>query len=390
MATTKHLVLKRNVNSFTTATTRNSVITTLNTLSNNLLDGEMVIGRYYENAKEYTLIGVKQAADNNIQYFDSANISNLINAETAERRAIEGQTGTTYIPNSSATYITAATNMNNADVLLSNAINGIYLDKTAGSGNIASVYKLKDIYGNQLGSTSIEIYKDQFLSAATYVETSHTLTLTFVMADGTTSGVNIDLSNLVDVYTGSNVKLTGYAKGTDSTDVVALDSTNSAFGKIENQIDAVKTSIIAATGVAANYTINTHAISTNPILNGTDIKLDGYLKATTAAEVTTADTTSIAFGKIAKSLDDVNTKVSEIKSIEGQTGTTYQANSSSNYITGATSMSDADNKLDAAIKAISESTAQVKFAAVVPSELVINTAITGTTIEIGTLDCGEY
>ena len=45
-----------------------------------------------------------------------------LNTEIAARKAVEGQTGSTYTKNTSATHISGATSMNDADVKLNNAI----------------------------------------------------------------------------------------------------------------------------------------------------------------------------------------------------------------------------------------------------------------------------
>jgi hypothetical protein len=45
-----------------------------------------------------------------------------LTAEIAARKAVDGQTGQTYVANTSYKYISAATSLNNADILLNNAI----------------------------------------------------------------------------------------------------------------------------------------------------------------------------------------------------------------------------------------------------------------------------
>ena len=75
------------------------------------------------------------------------------------------------------------------------------------------------------------------------------------------------------------------------------------------------------------HTINTHRLDSNPILNGTDIKLDGYTKATGTTpadlDIKATDTTSIAFGKVQKRIEvdkaDADDKITKVKTAVGLT-----------------------------------------------------------------------
>ena len=85
---------------------------------------------------------------------DNIASADSITAETATRKAIEGQSGNTYTANTGATYISGATSMNDADVKLDEAIknlsssvgkatilagNGISVDNTPTNGTKVSV-----------------------------------------------------------------------------------------------------------------------------------------------------------------------------------------------------------------------------------------------------------
>lgn len=76
-----------------------------------------------------------------------------------------------------------------------------------------------------------------------------------------------------------------------AADKVKLDVT------LPNLIDSNKTNI-------DNYTVNGFKISTNPVLDGADIKITGYTKPSTTGALAAADTINGAFGKLEKKLDD--------------------------------------------------------------------------------------
>ena len=129
----------------------------------------------------------------------------------------------------------------------------------------------------------------------------------------------------------SDAVLTGYAKGEKpaSTAISANDDVKGALAKLEHQVDAAKA---AAT---------------------TKVVKDADASHLTLTDVTAADgsvTYTIGESDIA-SKTDLDAEIAARKAVDGQSGQTYAANGSANYISGATSLNDADVKLDAAIKA---------------------------------------
>ena len=54
------------------------------------------------------------------------------------------------------------------------------------------------------------------------------------------------------------------------------------------------------------------------------------------------------------SASDLTNEIAARKAVDGQNGQTYTSNSSSNYIKNATSLNDADIKLDAALKTVDD------------------------------------
>ena len=76
------------------------------------------------------------------------------------------------------------------------------------------------------------------------------------------------------------------------TNITAEETARKAADKtLQDNIDATNA-----------HTINTHRLDSNPVLNGTDIKLDGYSEneGTTVTDlaIQATDTTSQAFGKV--------------------------------------------------------------------------------------------
>ena len=82
----------------------------------------------------------------------------------------------------------------------------------------------------------------------------------------------------------------------------ATDATNKANAAEQNAngyADGLKTTIDA-------YTVNGKKISENPVLNGGDVKLDGYTIAASSDSVAATDTVNVAIGKLEKSIADVS------------------------------------------------------------------------------------
>ena len=109
------------------------------------------------------------------------------------------------------------------------------------------------------------------------------------------------------------------------------------------------------------HTINTHRLDSNPVLNGTDIKLDGYVKATGTTpadlDVKVTDTTSAAFGKVQKRIEvdkaDADSKFNKVKAAVGLTNDLVMpALTDTNYMGGSVDVVDSLKKLDAQLEPI--------------------------------------
>lgn len=146
------------------------------------------------------------------------------------------------------------------------------------------------------------------------------------------------------------------------------DAREAADTTLQENIDTEKTERKAADSTlqdnidATNaHTINTHRLDSNPVLNGTDIKLDGYEKnaGTTPVDldVKATDTTSVAFGKVQKRIEvdktDADSKFNKVKVAVGLTNDLgMPALTDTNYMRGSVNVVDSLKKLDAQLEPI--------------------------------------
>lgn len=290
---------------------------------------------------------------------------------------------------------------------------------TALGTNVKEAYKLVGVDGTERLGEAIKIYKDSSLKSVELVEQK--LVFTYILNDGTESTVEVDVSNflaesefkdglivtdsvvkvLLDAgnenaflsVSEAGLKLSGVQTAIDAAVLVETNRATAAENKIEASVGldedgshitttgnytSTATTItgeiaaldaqakVNADAIAANkttidaYTVNTKAISENPVLNGADIKLDGYVKSelqNEANEIAATDTVNIAFGKIAKTIyDNEETTARALTQIKETIGfeknAEYVANTGATYISTANSLNNADVLLDAAIKAV--------------------------------------
>ena len=162
------------------------------------------------------------------------------------------------------------------------------------------------------------------------------------------------------------------------------DAREAADTTLQENIDTEKTERKAADGTlqdnidATNaHTINTHRLDSNPILNGTDIKLDGYEKnaGTTPVdlEVSATDTTSVAFGKVQKRIEvdktDADSKFNKVKAAVGLTNDLgMPALTDTNYMRSSVNVVDSLKKLDAQLEPIIIPTAAFSLVSQATSE----------------------
>ena len=148
------------------------------------------------------------------------------------------------------------------------------------------------------------------------------------------------------------------------------DAREAADTQLQTNITAEETARIAADKTlqdnidATNaHTINTHRLDSNPVLNGTDIKLDGYSEneGTTVADlaIKATDTTSQAFGKVQKRINvdksETDTKINKVKTAVGLTDNLgLPGLDDTNYLDGSENLIAAVKELDNQIKSSSD------------------------------------
>ena len=223
----------------------------------------------------------------------------------------------------------------------------------------------------------------------------------YVSAVSETDGkVAITRANVADAV------LNGYAKGSAPLSgqeaVAATDDVKGAIAKLEHQVDAAKAAVanknveaegdvyVKATASDNKVTVKTQVkpLTFTPGSENTDSKLDcesGLINGSDAAftvsrfvnarigeEIAKLDSTKMSTdgqnvevqvtevnGKITAvnitadstaNIDVLDAEIAARKAVDGQEGPTYAKNTSANYIAEATSLNDADVKLDAALK----------------------------------------
>ena len=336
--------------------------------------------------------------------------------------------------------------------------------------NVREEYQLQGIGGEKLGDDTIKIYKDQTLKDASFA--GQTLTLTYILSNGTEKAVPIDMSSLVletevengiqavdnklsiklddtgdDTGTGkfltvgaNGLKLDGVSNAiknainalnvdasevsdekqfittniSETNGIVSNKAVSVVYGNYapENQINGIAQTrdtkayvdtVVANKNVEAEgdkyvnatasgnkvtvatqignltFTKGSGSDSTlsgtaNKLMDSSDAaqKVSSFVNARIGEEIAKLDSeiTSTDGANVEVKVTEVDGKISAVnisvdstankdvleaeitarKAVDGQKGQIYAANSSSNYIKNASSLNDADVKLDAALK----------------------------------------
>ena len=206
------------------------------------------------------------------------------------------------------------------------------LDATVGSTTVASGNHVAVQVSEADGVlTAVTVTEDDIASASALSGLS-AKTVTAVEMTGGTAAITANSTDGTKKITinadGASVKATGYSKGSDGSAIAATDSINAALSKLENQVD------------------NAKASATTEIAEGTDAGNNMSIAETTGASGQKIYTISLSDVASKAALDN---EISYRKAIDGINGDTYTANTS-NYINNATSLNDADVKLDAQAK----------------------------------------
>ncbi len=187
----------------------------------------------------------------------------------------------------------------------------------------------------------------------------------------TALGVRIDTEiaerKAADKTLQDNIDAEEYARTQEDTRLNARidneeDAREAADTTLQDNIDAEETARTEADTTlqdnidATNaHTINTHRLDSNPVLNGTDIKLDGYEKnagtTPTDLDVKVTDTASAAFGKVQKRIEvdkaDADDKITKVKTAVGLTeALALPSLKDTNYLSESSNIVDGMKELD--------------------------------------------
>lgn len=190
-------------------------------------------------------------------------------------------------------------------------------------------------------------------------------------AADTALGVRIDTEiaerKAADKTLQDNIDAEEYARTQEDTRLNARidneeDAREAADTTLQDNIDAEETARTEADTTlqdnidATNaHTINTHRLDSNPVLNGTDIKLDGYEKnagtTPTDLDVKVTDTASAAFGKVQKRIEvdkaDADDKIIKVKTAVGLTeALALPSLKDTNYLSESSNIVDGMKELD--------------------------------------------
>ena len=190
-------------------------------------------------------------------------------------------------------------------------------------------------------------------------------------AADTALGVRIDTEiaerKAADKTLQDNIDAEKYARTQEDTRLNARidneeDAREAADTTLQDNINAEETARTEADTTlqdnidATNaHTINTHRLDSNPVLNGTDIKLDGYEKnagtTPTDLDVKVTDTASAAFGKVQKRIEvdkaDADDKITKVKTAVGLTeALALPSLKDTNYLSESSNIVDGMKELD--------------------------------------------
>lgn len=165
------------------------------------------------------------------------------------------------------------------------------------STHLDGIYFATDTFEIIVNNKTYGGTKSATVSEISYDEPSHKFTI--VKGDGS----SIELS--LPVTDGTNAGLMS-AEDKKKLDAV-LEGFDPEGPSVQEEIDEIKA-----------YTVNSKVISENPVLNGADIKLDGYSKASSESSIAPTDTVNQAIGKLELAGENTRTDLQNFKDTKGQ------------------------------------------------------------------------
>ena len=251
---------------------------------------------------------------------DTDVLATSLTAEITARKAVDGQSGQTYAANTGAKHISAATSLNDADIKLNNAITAETKARQDAIGALDAT-----VSGN---GTHVDVTVSQLNGKITGVSVAES-----DIASAAALTAEIAARKAVDGQSGQT-----YAANTGAKHISAATSLNDADIKLNNAITAETSNRDTAITNAINALDATKSGSTTHV-SVKVVQTNGKLDSVTVTESDIASASALT------------AEITARKAVDGQTGQTYAKNTSAKYISAATSLNDADIKLNNAITA---------------------------------------
>lgn len=183
------------------------------------------------------------------------------------------------------------------------------------------------------GTTQSVTIKDQTTTLADLTSGRHYIVFLFKV-DGKETSYEwsvLDATSIIDVFSASNgIALSDHkfslVKDTDSEAFLTISDKGIKLSGVQNAIDAAAKK--ATTTVKAS---------------------DSHVTVTSTTDATNGNNVYTVATKDVASATELTNEIAARKAVDGQSGQTYTANSSATYIKAATSLNDADLKLDSAL-----------------------------------------
>ena len=223
----------------------------------------------------------------------------------------------------------------------------VTLSSTTPSDGTSSVLKKYTLYQNNEEIGEIDIPKDLVVTSGSVVKGTWSGNVFTEVESGNGTALKLVIANqTVPVYINTLDLVKDHVGG----DGISISDTNEISIKIasgnEDNFLKLDTEGLKLVGVDAAIKKSTTVVEKK---SG-----DAHITVSSRTETDGHVVYTIGSDNIA-SADSITAETETRKTIEGQSGNTYTANTGATYISGATSLNDADVKLDEAIKNLSSS-----------------------------------
>jgi hypothetical protein len=219
--------------------------------------------------------------------------------------------------------------------------------------NVAKAYQLQGINGAPLGNAQIEIpkdssLKDAYLGSSEDTVNSETGVVTKVaVQDAQSLNFVYHLEN--GTYSMAKVDVSKFLTQSEFRSGVTADENGIVHGVVDSTSEGFLT--VGADGFklhGVQDAIDTAKAEAKTVVNE---KANGHVTVTVVSDATDGHAVvTVAENDIASAADLAN-EITHRKAVDGIDGDSYTANQNTNYISAATSLNDADIKLDAQAKA---------------------------------------